>query len=962
MLRHLKGLFITAVALLCLATHTECSPVGLSKRTVGRSDMLNYHGAVLVKNGIETSCDIALIDNKAAFVAASCIAMKSGAVDTSVQHDVYFDQYGSNSPAKTPVSSSDIHIHPSYDEDTLANNIAVMEFDFTDQGSWTNSIAVYPTEWSDWIFVRRQLNDASSSTWSLPQVKSNTYNKNTCATVSGIFGSNADGMRCNDNQVNSIWDTSCPFPYGAVYGQVSNTIAIGGLHSYTFMPTSDYCNGDRGNYYFTLLYNYIEWGESVIGRSISTLVGDTSAYDSTSKSTSYSMTDNSEYNPKDWYFFSSNMRFPTLWNPDNPDTQYLKSSSSSSSSNSNNNSNTNSNDGNGSSSSSSSGSGSSSATNGNNNHNNNNSTNDDGNSALVSGNINTDKDVDDSDEYDALVSGEDATIHTGNAGSVHSSKSYDGLSKGAIIAIAVSVPLGAIILAIISFLIYKKRRSWEGHVAHGWGKFGVKSQNSADDLVGELGGASQHDNNHLPSYDELHMSLQDGGGMVRASYLQSPNTTAFEKHGSSDLLNYHGAVLVKNGIETSCDIALIDNKAGFVAASCIEIINGAIDGSVQHAVYFDQYGNNSPAKASVAASDIHIHPSYDENTLANNIAIVEFDFTAQGNWTNSIAVYPTEWTDIVFVRRELIEARNSTWGSPVVKSNMYNKNTCATISGIFDINVNYMFCNDIEISSVWDSSCPFPYGAVYGEVANTTLAISGLHSYTFMPTSDYCNGDRGLYYFTMLYGFIEWGESVIGRSISTLVGDTSAYDAISQSTEFSLNATSEINPDNWYLFSSNMRFPTPWSATDPDTEYLSSFVSSDDDGASGGATDGAVTPDGQSIPGMTNEEGTYNGLSKSATIAIAVCVPVGVIIIAVISFLVYKRRHRLEGHIPGNWRRARVKSQVAVDELIEQIGGAQGHETLPAYRELHDSFRISNGATRESYLHTPDTLTFEKNG
>ncbi|KAJ1783594.1 hypothetical protein LPJ59_006545, partial [Coemansia sp. RSA 2399] len=405
----------------------------------------------------------------------------------------------------------------------------------------------------------------------------------------------------------------------------------------------------------------------------------------------------------------------------------------------------------------------------------------------------------------------------------------------------------------------------------------------------------------------------------------------------SDLINYHGAVLVKNGIETSCEIALIDNQSAFVAASCIEMTNGAVDTSVQHDVYFDQYGNNSPAKTPVASSDIHIHPSYDRNTLANNIAIIEFDFTDQGNWTNSIAVYPTEWTDTLFVRRELIEASSSTWGDIDLKSNTVDLSTCSMYSAIFGDNGNDMRCNSIQVNSVWNAECPLPYGSLYGEVANTSLAIGGLHSYTFMPTSDYCNGDRGLYYFTMLYDYVEWAESIIGRNISVLVGDTSAYDATSKSTSFSMNDTSAFNPDNWYLFSSNVRFPALWNSADADSEYLSYSGSISSGG--GDAEDGSLAGDTSSVEGMTDAGAAYTGLSKDATIAIAVSVPVGVIILATIAFFVYKRRHRREGHIPGRWRRSRIKSQADVDELVEQLGGAEEHDTLPTYREIHDSVR-----------------------
>ncbi|KAJ2522394.1 hypothetical protein H4217_000779 [Coemansia sp. RSA 1939] len=527
---------VTATASAFAAAAAIVAPNSLYRR----SDLLNYRGAVLVKNGIETSCDIALIDNKAAFVSASCIAMNDdGSVDSAVQHDIYFDQYQNTSPDKTTIDPTGIHVHPKYDHTTLANNIAIIEFDYAGQGGtsgsgssgWTSSIAVYPAEWSDTIFVRRQLVSAQNSTWGIPQVKSYTSDKSDCSSVSTIFADNQSDMRCNNIQVNSIWNLQCPFPYGAVYGMVSDTIAIAGLHSYTLMPTNDYCNGDRGLYYYTMLYNYVEWGESVIGRTISKLVADTGAYDATSKSGDFGLADTSDYNPEGWGLFASNMRFPALWNPSSADSDYLKASDSGS--------------GSGSTSSIASSS----------------DTNNSANSELGKDNnevysddssINEDKSkVDDnsngneentenssaandslssSDENSVSASDEDVLLDNNPDNSTDSgAKPFTGLSKSATIAVAVAVPLGVIFFAMIGFLIYKKQHSRAGRIPRGWGHpHRVKSQIEANEDVAQIGGVTQRDN--LPSYDELHEPYRSSHAPLRVSYLNSPISAAFEKH------------------------------------------------------------------------------------------------------------------------------------------------------------------------------------------------------------------------------------------------------------------------------------------------------------------------------------------------------------------------------------------------------------------------------------------------
>ncbi|KAJ1794249.1 hypothetical protein LPJ59_004578, partial [Coemansia sp. RSA 2399] len=45
-------------------------------------------------------------------------------------------------------------------------------------------------------------------------------------------------------------------------------------------------------------------------------------------------------------------------------------------------------------------------------------------------------------------------------------------------------------------------------------------------------------------------------------------------------------VLYKNGEQTSCMVAVIDMKAGFVAANCIDLYYGKPDTSTSYQVYF----------------------------------------------------------------------------------------------------------------------------------------------------------------------------------------------------------------------------------------------------------------------------------------------------------------------------------------------------------------------------------------
>ncbi|KAJ2522751.1 hypothetical protein H4217_000538 [Coemansia sp. RSA 1939] len=84
-------------------------------------------GGVLVKNGKQTSCELGIIDSRAAFVAAPCLDYSSGnSVNQSTKYEVYLDAGIDNIAAKYTVTS--ITVHPGYNAETNANPIAILQF------------------------------------------------------------------------------------------------------------------------------------------------------------------------------------------------------------------------------------------------------------------------------------------------------------------------------------------------------------------------------------------------------------------------------------------------------------------------------------------------------------------------------------------------------------------------------------------------------------------------------------------------------------------------------------------------------------------------------------------------------------------------------------------------------------------------------------------------------------------
>ncbi|KAJ2657357.1 hypothetical protein IWW48_004539 [Coemansia sp. RSA 1200] len=520
------------MALLSTLHCVAAMPASLSKRLVA-ADMVNFPGAILVKNGQATTCEFGLIDNRAAFVAASCLDYTSnGNLDTSTSYEIFFSATTDHGASKASISSKDIHIHPHYNPTTLADNIAVVEYNFTERGSWVNYIAVYKSEWTSQYYVRRRLYDASKQSWWGAYINGYTGFAPTCSTLSPLYAQNTDTLLCNQIQTSSAWNKSCPMPYGSIYGIVSEGMAIGGLYSHSLMFDADYCSGTRGLYHFVLLGNYVNWGESVIQRNINKLVHDTTAYANSAQSSSYSMADVPNPNPSEMHLYAGNLVSPVAWSSN--EAGALASSVVSSGSGGTTTSSLSVSKTPGKEIDDSAGANASvsdtvaggslglfnTADNGNSLSSMSAGSEPTPNSSggipddnLDQGSIdtNTDEYLNPADHtslfpqptYIIYTDFSDPANGNNNSGNLNGSEpasQHGTLGKGAIIAVAVSVPTTVIMLAVSGFLLFKK---WKPNLRLPKKQPRVQeTQNTRRELVEEIGGASEEE--QLPSYDEIH--------------------------------------------------------------------------------------------------------------------------------------------------------------------------------------------------------------------------------------------------------------------------------------------------------------------------------------------------------------------------------------------------------------------------------------------------------------------------
>ncbi|KAJ1751437.1 hypothetical protein LPJ77_004255, partial [Coemansia sp. RSA 2523] len=284
-----KAWLLLLVALLALLHPVQAHYKRLSKRSVTAADISNFRGAILVKNGKPTTCECALIDNKAAFVAANCLDLNGKKLKDGSTYEIYFDGAKGNSPGKAKIDPDNIIIHPKFNQNTYSNNLAILQFSYTAQSSWVNYIAAYRDEWTDIAYVRRVLGSASTSSWRTPSVRSYPQSDSKCEDASGLFRYNQDVYTCSRIYTASVFSGTCNMPYGSIYGVTSSSMAIAGLYSHSIVYGTDMCGGSVQYHYYIVLTNYLRYAQSVLGRKPKEFFEDEDGLKSTGRITSYYM-------------------------------------------------------------------------------------------------------------------------------------------------------------------------------------------------------------------------------------------------------------------------------------------------------------------------------------------------------------------------------------------------------------------------------------------------------------------------------------------------------------------------------------------------------------------------------------------------------------------------------------------------------------------------------------------------
>ncbi|KAJ2593071.1 hypothetical protein H4R99_006203, partial [Coemansia sp. RSA 1722] len=243
------------------------------RRAIAASELANVRGGLLFKNSKQTSCEIGLISMKAGFVAASCFDYTSGTnINRSTKYEVYL-QTGSPTPLVVTLDPSDIHLHPNYNPSTLQNNIAVIQFNKQTTDPYKAYVLTNRFMVSTSAYVRRTIN-TSTGKWNNNISADMINNPNDCLNYSGLFLANIGQFVCTPLATTSMYNPSCTVPYGTVYAKGKDgMIALVAVHSFTVATSSSLCQGGLFSYsLLTQLWDLDTFATSVLGYPIDVMV------------------------------------------------------------------------------------------------------------------------------------------------------------------------------------------------------------------------------------------------------------------------------------------------------------------------------------------------------------------------------------------------------------------------------------------------------------------------------------------------------------------------------------------------------------------------------------------------------------------------------------------------------------------------------------------------------------------
>ncbi|KAJ2744862.1 hypothetical protein GGI20_002630 [Coemansia sp. BCRC 34301] len=240
----------------------------------------------------------------------------------------------------------------------------------------------------------------------------------------------------------------------------------------------------------------------------------------------------------------------------------------------------------------------------------------------------------------------------------------------------------------------------------------------------------------------------------------------------SEITKRTGGLLSKNNQSTTCEVVMFNEKFALTAASCLTFTSpGVIDASVKHSLVYSQGGDH--AYAMVDIQRILVHPNYNPENFANNLAILFLPTDSPMPFSNPIADWPAEWQTFYYVQRAVEPpSKNPSWENPKVVSaqnTTANAEGCKSASTIFRLNPYAFMCSPLSLPT-GDANCVMPYGVIY-EYDGTQAVVAAIYSHSNLQGSNaFCSGTPMYSYYTIISNYISWIQTATGMTVNVYHG------------------------------------------------------------------------------------------------------------------------------------------------------------------------------------------------
>ncbi|KAJ2823033.1 hypothetical protein FBU31_004412, partial [Coemansia sp. 'formosensis'] len=234
---------------------------------------------------------------------------------------------------------------------------------------------------------------------------------------------------------------------------------------------------------------------------------------------------------------------------------------------------------------------------------------------------------------------------------------------------------------------------------------------------------------------------------------------------------FDGVLIVKSE-QTSCQVALVSDSYGFVAANCL-----LVKGKVVSSIADIQVAVHGPKLSALyAVANITIHPNYDDATLANNIAVIKYTSASKSGIKGKLAASTSKWDQLGYLRRTLADVPKVIWNDPsYLVTGQDEQDGCSLGSPLFSANRKNFICSNSTTKVAVGGSCSLPYGLIYGVVDLNKVAPAAIYSHTVVFGSGLCSNFMKLNYYVQLGNYVSWGAKVAGYT-AKIVEDSTVND------------------------------------------------------------------------------------------------------------------------------------------------------------------------------------------